>query len=331
MRKFKGFTLVELIVVLATFSIIMFGALSLMTPVSKMMVQADVHEGASAAASNISRYLEQELSGVEYLHAGNGLLDETNMNDRVNSYVLDYYEGVLRAGSTTGSQQYAGGDIHVLTIDNTKDAKISKYTYHYKDFSVTGCALTSKDDVPYAINKAYYDDYDFQIKVGTFDDLETFNNPDSLYQQLYDPTKTSETERAQNYFSSNVSTAVNFTIMTTANGNHTDYHFLTNTTFPLVNLINRSTVYPSGCYYIINQENDTTVTPPVKNSIIDMAAAGWTTKSSDPDPSKFSLCRTRGPASVSIATSYDAAYGDNGYWFIYSYGSEINTKKTATS
>ena len=58
MKRVKGFTLIELIVVLAIFSVIMFGAMSLMTPASKIMTNTENMENGSAAVSSISKYLE---------------------------------------------------------------------------------------------------------------------------------------------------------------------------------------------------------------------------------------------------------------------------------
>ena len=316
MRKFKGFTLIELIVVLATFSIIMFGALSLMTPVSKMMVQADVHEGASAAASNITRYLEQELSGAEYLYAGNGLLTPEERDQRLRNYVTDYYEGVLRAGSTPDAPSYASGKIHLLTIDNTKDAKISRYTYEYDSFGITDTPTyePSVETVEYAINKAYYDDYDFNIQFGTYDDLTAFDAAviDSSNLPVY------------------IHDSVAFTIKTTANGNHTDYHFLTSTAFPMVNLVDRvgSGDFPKGSYYVVTQkEVSMGGTTETENSIIDMGEKNEDIAHRQGyDPEKFTLCRHRWLVSPLSVFSKDG--NKDGYWFIYSYGSEIKTQDT---
>ena len=322
MRKFKGFTLIELIVVLATFSIIMFGALSLMTPVSKMMVQADVHEGASAAATNITRYLEQELSGAEYLYAGNGLLTPEKREQYLKDYVTDYYEGVLKAGSTPESPNYAGGKIHLLMIDNTKDAKISRYTYEYESFGITDNPTykTPVEQVEYAVNKAYYDDYDFEIQVGSYDDLTAFDNAVingnflvSGEGKIYD--------------------SIAFTVKTTANANHTDYHFLTSTAFPLVNPANRSGVYPEKNYYVITQKKVTVdgTTEKIENSIIDIADADASSqKYASPD---YELCRHKWNAkSVNIfpysTSGVNPENNKDGYWFIYSYGSEIKTQDT---
>ena len=56
-KNLKGFTLVELIVVMAVFGIIMLGAMRFLDPVSKMMKGASLQEANSAVVDNVKRYL----------------------------------------------------------------------------------------------------------------------------------------------------------------------------------------------------------------------------------------------------------------------------------
>ena len=53
----KGFTLIELIIVLAIFGIILSVVMSLLDPTSKIMKKASTRERTAAYADNISEYI----------------------------------------------------------------------------------------------------------------------------------------------------------------------------------------------------------------------------------------------------------------------------------
>ena len=60
-KKLKGFTLIELIVVLAIFSMVMFGALALILPVSNQFRSTVRFENVRANLDNIRLYIEGSL------------------------------------------------------------------------------------------------------------------------------------------------------------------------------------------------------------------------------------------------------------------------------
>lgn len=66
-KRLKGFTLIELIIVLAIFSVIMVGALSLVDPVSKINSRAKVNENSYAYVDNIQNYLQDSLEFSDHL------------------------------------------------------------------------------------------------------------------------------------------------------------------------------------------------------------------------------------------------------------------------
>ena len=200
MKRVKGFTLIELIVVLAIFSIIMFAATSLMTPASKIMTNAENMENGSAAVSSISKYLETELSTAEYLRVYGYKVGEgtgpNNMDEKVADFAGTYYGGVLRAGTDPNATDPAYGDgvIHVLQFDNSNGGMITKWDYT-ADFKPTGfstpanpgeTAKVNKVSVTQVgksnpVNKAYYDSYDFTIIPGTIQNIANF---DEVYQSM---------------------------------------------------------------------------------------------------------------------------------------------------
>ena len=88
-KKVKGFTLIELIIVMAVFSVIMFGALQLIEPTSRIYTRSYNQENASAAVDNIKRYLEEELRYAEAIRIQGTEPTQEELVDFVN----DYYNG----------------------------------------------------------------------------------------------------------------------------------------------------------------------------------------------------------------------------------------------
>lgn len=346
MKKAKGFTLIELIVVMAIFGIIMFGALQLIPPIMKMMVQADVHESGNAAVSSISGYLEGELSTAEYLIARNSLPETMNEGTEtfqlantayVEEFVKEFYEGVLKSGSTETNPSYGSGKVHVLLIDNRKagtadangvipsadaNGKISEIVYDVQ-FDIASPNVTFDYSNEYAVNKAYYDNYTYEIKCGTYDDSS------------FDLTIPDEYNTFVNNLSSRNTT---FSIRATTHRNNTDYSFVTNSTMSLVNIFNLGGNGVSGAYFVINESYDP-VTKSIESSIVDITKGD--TSSGTGSLSKYGSYEDTSvnpPLSYQfhnsrqlglVSTSKIVKYTDNcvdGYCFIYSYGSEINTQ-----
>lgn len=309
--KFKGFTLIELIVVMAIFGIIMFGALQLIPPVMKMMVQSDVHEGGNAAVSSISNYLENELSTAEYLTATNEIPADNTA--AVASFVRNYYEGVLRTGSTVDSPSYGEGKVHVLLIDNNDNGKISKYVYDVKfDLGSPGITLDSYQE--YAVNKAYYDNYQFELKCGLYDNHTFDITQPSTYEELINNLSTKETV---------------FSIRARTNRNNTDYSFVTNATMSLINIFNRNGEGVSDVYYTINEDFDPT-TRTVTKEIVDITTPNLSRSGSYVDPTTntpYTFAQSRQNGGVTRGTTVEYVDGStSGYCFVYSYGPEIDTQ-----
>ncbi len=310
-KKLKGFTLIELIVVMAIFGIIMFGALQLIPPVMKMMVQADVHEGGNAAVSSISNYLENSLTTVEYLDVYNTLpADDATLDTRVKDFATYYYEGVLKSGSSPESREYAEGEIHVMVIDNsdTGNGKISTHTYNAT--FATGNVQVSENEsayVDWAVNRAYYDDYTYALKLGLYEDDTYF----------YDPID--YVELATNLSSRNTV----FTIMASTERNNQTYSFFSNATMSLVNIYNRG---GGGVptYYVVNQKLET-----LDEDADDDAAIVPITdpQSNRIDKPEFLLAREYGAVDKGTRVFSDTLPEGTkeSYCFIYTYPSEIIT------
>ena len=321
-NKVKGFTLIELIVVMAIFTIILASAMQLLGPMSKLMTQAEVTENGSAYTSNIAAQLENEFGSVEHIDCYN---TNTDMYDRVLKFAEYYYEGILRAGSTSAAPRYGTGTIHVLVINNSnaatfdgttqpaapslnapwRNAVIEKYEYT-ADFTTGNVTVnfvtpSSTADTE-MINRAAYDDYNFEIKLGTYDE--------SNWEEV--PSMTDLGASA-----TTAGLAFSIKAMTNSQKNGSYYDVYGNASTALVNVANHSMRY-----YGLNEALDS--------------------GSSDPDaPHVFTIAPIRSVsnqeanADMTGSRKYNMLFDmrndfattsnriDN-YMFIYSYGAEID-------
>ncbi len=302
--KVKGFTLTELLVVIAIFGIIMAGALQLIAPVTKMMVQADVHEGGNAAVSSIASLLRTQLSPVEYLQVNNAAMNEASREAAVEKFVDDYYNGIIKNGSTVTAPSYGKGKVHVLQIDNSQNGKISTWIYDVT-FDPTASAITgSPVYTEFAVNKAYYDSYSFEVKLGTYDTIAKFDEKVELISE------------AQKVMMNLNSRETAFTIKASTRRNNTDYSFLTTSTMSLVNLYNRiggPGTAVTGVYYVVDKQS---AGGTLVDAIVDRA-----------DPLLTNYTKISSGIQVDLsALDANGKVNDTGYTFIYSYGAEIDTQ-----
>lgn len=320
----KGFTLIELIVVLAIFMVVMVAAMSLMEPVSKKVMLADVREQGAAQVNSITKYLQNELGSVEYIMPAN-YIPADNGKGLVDKFVEEYYEGVLKAGASTtpGAGDYGSGKVHVMTIDNKADGKVSEWVYDVSfklnDGSGGFTYITGTPEyTEYAVNKAYYDGTKYRIEIG-------------------DTTSNAMT----NFLTGTQSNEYTFTItsfVTRGTSNPKTYMFSSTATTPLVNIVERRNSSGSGSkcvkgkYYVINETLDTTVTPNVMTRTIqDITDANISSKLADPTLTysrKIGGLASVEPVLPQVDTDYTAhptAGPDSQYTFVYSYGNEMKT------
>ncbi len=71
-RKQKGFTLIELIIVLAIFSIILTLVLSFIDPVAKLMSKASIKERTAAYVDNIEEYVDNSIHYAKFIRVYEG-------------------------------------------------------------------------------------------------------------------------------------------------------------------------------------------------------------------------------------------------------------------
>ena len=310
--KVKGFTLIELIIVMAIFSVIMFGAISLMDPSNRMMVSSEIQENGNAAVSGISQYVRNQIAPCENIIVYDGLprmgdgvsVNQATVSAKVAEFVNAYYPGFIKGNSDPNHPLYGDGTFHVMLIDNRRNGLISTMTYTAKfgvDDSTTKGAqnVTQTEYKVNAVNRAYYDSYAFTFRLGNLDEVSDFTSATSTFANAADALS------AQN-------TVISILAHTTRNG--LDYDFIEHCSLSMVNIANRRRNYPSSMYYTVGtvQERDADGhdIPGPSHAIpgildVSNSASGYT-------------------ATVPVQYHHDSNL-DDGYMIIYCYGDEINT------
>lgn len=204
----KGFTLIELILVIATFSIVMFGAMQLMQPTRALFDRSYQAEDVSAAEKNIREYLEGTLRYAEFIQideldptvagceiTGNhAQIPAQVWNAAARPFVEARYNGwVLEDGVTPGT-----GTVHVMYINNLNGGQISDFEYGFTACNVdptgTGTrptAYTSSSIKEWAVNKAFYDRYHYMISLGVTIPNGTDMTIDGETIKMYEPVQDS--------------------------------------------------------------------------------------------------------------------------------------------
>lgn len=169
-NRVKGFTLVELIIVMAIFSVIMFGALQLMTPAGKLFDRSYAAEDVSAAQSNIKKALETNLRYAQYI----SVRDTAPSTEDLTKFINMHYNGKLV--KTGSSIVPASNKVYVMTIDNENGGiiKVAEYNYTAGDIKNSSAVGTETDaskgsatvsfvEENELVNKAMYTNYHFMI------------------------------------------------------------------------------------------------------------------------------------------------------------------------
>ncbi|HRR75412.1 MAG TPA: type II secretion system protein [Ruminococcus sp.] len=192
-KTLKGFTLIELIIVMAIFGIIMVGTMSIINPVNKIIKNASLQEANSAAVDNMKRYFEGTLRYADAIEVFSGDLVDldghkvVDEKKAVENFITNHYNN----RTNPGTEDPLTGKVRMLKVDNGNGGKVSEYEYDFtagyaaykwanknkvmtkdaygndvQEYTKEPCTveLVKKDDT--VINPVYYENYSFYFIPG---------------------------------------------------------------------------------------------------------------------------------------------------------------------
>lgn len=111
----KGFTLIELVIVMAIFGIIMLGVMKIADPLAKVMNKSSTKEKSAAYVDNISDYLDKSMRYSKYMHVYHGEFTDSGRSEKeaVEKFVNDYYDGCI-----SSKKKLMKGELHVMKVIN---------------------------------------------------------------------------------------------------------------------------------------------------------------------------------------------------------------------
>ena len=178
MRKFKGFTLLELIIVMAILSILMVSLMQMFKPIRDTYVDSTLYEAQRTSQNGMVRYITESVRYSTDMGVYNG--------GGVVKAVEDFAAVYLPAnGCPTSSPTYSANVeqvkryAEVIIIDN------GQYTYNNKDWSgrilrrkykndgygvpqplTANAELVGSDECRLALGAAYYGESNYTIRLG---------------------------------------------------------------------------------------------------------------------------------------------------------------------
>lgn len=125
-KKLKGFTLIELVIVMAIFGVLMVSVMSIITPLNRIAKKASIQEANTAAVDNVKLFLEGSIRYSDCLEVFNGdlvdrsgniLLKPDNSPDQetaVKNFIINHYNN----RTDPGTDKPLTGKVRILKIDN---------------------------------------------------------------------------------------------------------------------------------------------------------------------------------------------------------------------
>ena len=170
-KQLKGFTLIELIVVIATFGIILAAVLSMIQPVTNIFKKTERFASAEAVSDNTRRVIEDRLRYANRMLVTVGHKEEVS-EAAEQAYITEKVKK-LREEFMFGDPKrlsYYQDKVYVLKIDNPEKftdipsdqncGRIRLWVYEKDNKTPTG---ESKE---WVIDKGLYNEYGFSLSAG---------------------------------------------------------------------------------------------------------------------------------------------------------------------
>lgn len=165
----KGFTLVELMVVMAIMSVLLVALMSMTTPASRIFKRTAVSDNVYSAADNITGYLQRTLEYADNVWVFDSTEPEAaDLEKTAKAFKECYYHGVIK-GEENDKWHYVKGKIHILHLSNS-DGKIYETVYSYSDSNGPAMTIETGFNKKEVLNPNYfvgdYADYNFRYALG---------------------------------------------------------------------------------------------------------------------------------------------------------------------
>ncbi len=173
-KKLHGFTLIELIVVMALFGMIIAVALGLLTPINHLNKYATANADAQAVEDDLRRFLESRLQYADRFAVYTNV-NITNEQEAVDAFRHKYY--LDDSNRTEPCSTYTGDTVNVIHIDNpdtisngmnvATDSRIGTVTLRQY---ING--VYNNNPRQWALRSDYYRDYAFNIDIGSLSQVD---------------------------------------------------------------------------------------------------------------------------------------------------------------
>jgi prepilin-type N-terminal cleavage/methylation domain-containing protein len=134
-KVLKGLTLIELIVVMAIFSILLVGIMAFFQPVERIFKNTAISEKTYSYANNIEELIETKLKytdavwifnsskvdGTGFMKTADGMTDDEELTAISEAFANMYYKDVFLKTSEPGgasTEAYAKGKVHIMHLIN---------------------------------------------------------------------------------------------------------------------------------------------------------------------------------------------------------------------
>lgn len=165
-NKFKGFTLVELIVVMAIMSIIMAGVMQLFTPMRTIFVDTTQYEAQRSAQNGVVKYITESVRFSADLGIYNNTI--TSAADAVDAFATQYCTsyGVDSAKETAVKDAIKKhAEVIIIANDSGNSHRYASKTYTGRLIRRKGVGTATSVPADPALNSSAYTD-DWRIAMG---------------------------------------------------------------------------------------------------------------------------------------------------------------------